>query len=237
MAFPVLIKQKENNPGRKPPMYCVHCGAENPTKATFCQKCGKQLPTTDQDEPTVLSTPSALSSPYGYTPDTITPSSSSDPVFAPPSGLPALGGIASSSGLPTDSRAQQPKRRRSYLLALILIVLIVIAAGGTYVYLNRSTPDKTLTTYYVALIHGDFQTAYDQLSTAAKSTITEPAFVQFWQNLGGVKAWSLTTTIQEQGSNATATVRLTLGNGQTRPASILLVDENGVWKIRQETIR
>ena len=126
---------------------------------------------------------------------------------------------------------------RSYLLALILIVLIVIAAGGTYVYLNRSTPDKTLTTYYVALIHGDFQTAYDQLSTAAKSTITEPAFVQFWQNLGGVKAWSLTTTIQEQGSNATATVRLTLGNGQTRPASILLVDENGVWKIRQETIR
>jgi hypothetical protein len=237
MAILVLIKRKENNPGRKPPMYCVHCGAENPTNATFCQKCGKRLPTTDQDEPTVLSTPSALSSPFGYTPDTITPSSSSDPVFAPPPpGFPTSGGIASSSGLPTAPRAQRPKRGRSYLFALILLALIVIAAGGTYVYLNRSTPDKTLTTYYVALIHGDYQTAYDQFSTTAKSTITEPEFVRVWQNLGGVKAWSL-TTLQEQGSTATSTVTLTLGNGQTRPATILLIDENGVWKIRQETIR
>src|SRR6266568_5076063 len=42
-------------------VYCVHCGAENPTDATFCQKCGKRLPTPDQDELTVPSIHSALS--------------------------------------------------------------------------------------------------------------------------------------------------------------------------------
>ncbi|HWZ19862.1 MAG TPA: zinc-ribbon domain-containing protein, partial [Ktedonobacteraceae bacterium] len=59
-------------------MYCVHCGAENPGNATFCQKCGKQLPTTDQDEPTVSSIPSSLSTSYGNTPYSNTPSASAE---------------------------------------------------------------------------------------------------------------------------------------------------------------
>jgi len=212
-------------------MYCVHCGAKNSSEATFCQQCGKQLPTTDQDEPTVSTNPPALSSPYEYTPYATTPSTLSDPVLAPPPppGIPA-------SELPTAPSTQRPKRRRGYFIALALIVLLVLVAVGAYVYLNRSTPEKTLTTYYGALISGDYQTAYDQLSTASKGKITEPAFVQFWQALGGVKAWS-TTSLLEQGSTATAALTLTLGNGQTRPATIALINENGVWKIENETIR
>ncbi len=212
-------------------MYCVHCGAKNASEATFCQQCGKQLPTTDQDEPTVSTNPPALSSPYEYTPYATTPSTLSDPVLAPPPppGIPA-------SELPTAPSTQRPKRRRGYFIALALIVLLVLVAVGAYVYLNRSTPEKTLTTYYGALISGDYQTAYDQLSTASKGKITEPAFVQFWQALGGVKAWS-TTSLLEQGSTATAALTLTLGNGQTRPATIALINENGVWKIENETIR
>jgi hypothetical protein len=116
-----------------------------------------------------------------------------------------------------------------------VIVLLVLVAGGIYVYLNRSTPDKTLTTYYSALIHGDFQTAYNQLSTALQGQLTEPAFAQFWQQRGGVTAWS-TTSLQEQGSTATAALTVTFGNGQTRPASVTLIDENGTWKIENETI-
>jgi hypothetical protein len=118
---------------------------------------------------------------------------------------------------------------------LVIIALVVIIAVGTYVYLNRSTPDKTITTYYSALVHGDYQTAYDQLSTAAKGNITEPQFAHVWQGLGGVKAWSLIST-QEQGSTANSSVTVTLGNGQIRPASISLIDENGTWKIEKETI-
>jgi zinc-ribbon domain len=215
-------------------VYCAFCGAENPGDATFCQKCGKQLPTTVQDEPTVSSIPSSLSTPY-RTPYSNTPSTSAETVYAspsPPSYVPTTDVKASPGGLPP---AQKPKRRRGLVLSLIIIVLLVIIAVGAYVYLNRSTPDKTITTYYSALVHNDFQTAYNQLSTSAKGTLTEPQFVQFWQQLGGVKAWTLVST-QEQGSTATSTVTVTLGNGQTRLASIKLVNENGTWKIQQETI-
>jgi hypothetical protein len=213
-------------------MYCVHCGVENQTGATFCQKCGKLLPAIDQDEPTVSTIPPTISSTYGSTPST-----ASDTEYASPSlpGAFSSGEKAYSPELPPAPSAQRPQRRRGYFIALALIVLLVLITVGTYVYLNRSTPEKTLTTYYGALIHGDYQTAYDQLSTASQGKLTEPAFVQFWQALGGVKAWS-TTSLQEQGSTATATLTLTLGNGQTRPASITLIDENGTWKIDNETI-
>lgn len=215
-------------------MYCVHCGAENPGNATFCQKCGKQLPTTDQDEPTVSSIPSSLSTSYGNTPSSNAPSTSTETVYAPPppSYVSTTNEKASPSGLPP---AQKPKRRRGLVLSLVIIVLAVIIAVGAYVYVNRSTPDKTITTYYSALVHNDFQTAYGQLSTSTQSSLSEQQFVSFWQRLGGVKAWTLVST-QEQGSTANSTVTVTLGNGQTKLATIKLVDENETWKIQQETI-
>jgi hypothetical protein len=195
----------------------------------------RQAATHDRpDESTIFTLPPALSSPYEHTPSTTTPSPSSDPVFAPPppSGVPSSRDIASFSGLPPAPSTQRPKRRRGYFIALTLIVLLVLVAVGAYVYLNRLTPEKTLTTYYGALIGGDYQTAYDQLSTASKGKITEPAFVQFWQALGGVKAWS-TTALQEQGSTVTAALTLTLGNGQTRPASIALINEKSSMEDRE----
>ena len=216
-------------------MYCVHCGAENPKNATFCQKCGNRLPTTDQDEPTVSSIPSSLSTPYDNTPYSNTPSASAETVYAPPpppSYIPPSGEIASTSGHPL---AQKPKRRWGFILSLVIIVLVVIIAVGAYVYVNRSTPDKTVTTYYSALVHNDFQTAYGQFSASAQSSLTEQQFATFWQTRGGVKAWTLVST-QEQGSTANSTVTVTFGNGQTSLASIKLVDENGTWKIQQETI-
>jgi hypothetical protein len=213
-------------------VYCVHCGAENPDVATFCQKCGKQLPTTDQDEPTVSSIPSSLSTSYGNTPYSNTPSTTAETVYAPPPPSSYVSTTDEKANLPGLPSAQKPKRRRGLVLSLVIIVLFVIIAVGAFVYVNRSTPDKTITTYYAALVHGDYQTAYDQLSTAFQGKLTEPAFVQFWQSLGGVKAWTL-VSIQGHGSAANSTVTVTLGTGQTKLATILLVDENGTWKIQQ----
>lgn len=215
-------------------MYCVHCGAENPINATFCQKCGKQLPTTDQDEPTVSSIPSSLSTLYGNTPHSNTPSAPAETVYAQPpsSNVPTTDEKASLPELPP---AQKPRRRRGLVLSLVIIALVVILAVGAYAYLNRSTPDKTVTTYYSALVHNDFQTAYGQFSTSAQDSTSEQQFANFWQTRGGVKAWTL-VSIQEQGSIANSRVTITLGNGQVRHASILLIDENGMWKIQQERI-
>ncbi len=41
-------------------MFCIHCGAENPDKAVFCAKCGKQVQTASLHEPSSL-TPSPTS--------------------------------------------------------------------------------------------------------------------------------------------------------------------------------
>jgi hypothetical protein len=217
-------------------VYCVHCGAENPGNATFCQKCGKQLPTTDQDEPTVSSIPSSLSTSYGNTPYSNTPSASAETIYAqPPPPSSYVPPTDEKASLPGTPPAQKPKRRRGFILSIVIIALVVIIAVGAYAYLNRSTPDKTITTYYSALVHNDFQTAYGQFSTSAQGSTSEQQFTNFWQRLRGVKAWTL-VSIQEQGSTANSTVTVTLGNGQTSLATIKLVDENGTWKIQQERI-
>jgi Domain of unknown function (DUF4878)/zinc-ribbon domain len=217
-------------------VYCVHCGAENPGNATFCQKCGKQLPTTDQDEPTVSSIPSSLSTSYGNTPYSNTPSASAETIYAqPPPPSSYVPPTDEKASLPGTPPAQKPKRRRGFILSIVIIALVVMIAVGAYAYLNRSTPDKTITTYYSALVHNDFQTAYGQFSTSAQGSTSEQQFTNFWQRLRGVKAWTL-VSIQEQGSTANSTVTVTLGNGQTSLATIKLVDENGTWKIQQERI-
>ena len=194
------------------------------------------MPSTDQDEPTVSSIPSSLSTPYDNTPYSNTPSASAETVYAPPPPPPSYVSTtdekASPPGLPLT---QKPKRRRGLVLSLVIIALVAIVAVGAYVYLNRSTPNKTITTYYSALVHNDFQTAYGQLSTLAQGSTSEQRFTQIWQGLGGVKAWTLVST-QEQGSTANSTVTVTLGSGQTKLAAIILVDENGTWKIQQERV-
>jgi hypothetical protein len=216
-------------------MYCVHCGADNPADATFCQKCGKQLPMAHQDEPTIYSINPTLSTPYENTPYSNTPSTPADTVNATPPPSPYVPTTNEKASPPELPPAQKPKSRRGLIFALVIVAIVVIIAAGAYAYLNRSTPDKTVTTYYSALAHNDFQTAYDQLSTALQKSHTEQQFASFWQNLGGVKAWTLVST-QEQGATANSTVTVTFGNGQIRLATIALVNENGTWKIDQETI-
>lgn len=220
---------------RRAPVYCVHCGAENPADATFCQKCGKQLSVAQQDEPTMYSMKPSLSTPYENTPYSNTPNASADTVYAPPPPSPYNPTPSEKPGPPELPSTQKSKSRRGLILTLIIVVIAVIIAVGVYAYVNRSTPDKTVTTYYSALVHNDFQTAYDQCSTAFQNSTPEQQFASFWQSRGGVKAWTLVST-QEQGSTANSTVTVTFGNGTVRLATIVLVNENGTWKINQETI-
>src|SRR5436305_5318059 len=155
-------------------MYCTHCGANNPANATFCQKCGKKLDTTNLDDATALTAPPAPASPYNSSNLKSSPYDTSEPISAPPPPLGQLSGARADTStpqlLPTP---QRPKNRRGYIIGLALVVLIVLAAVGTYVYVNRSTPNNTLTTYCSALERGDYQTAYNQLSSGEKNSITE----------------------------------------------------------------
>ena len=218
-------------------MYCIHCGANNPADATFCQKCGKQLNTTNLDDATVLTAPPVASSPYNSSNFKGSPYDTSEPISAPPPPFEHPSGArADSSASQLSPTAKRPKSRRRYIIALALVVLVILAAVGTYVYVNRSTPNKTLTTYCNALKAGDYQTAYNQLSSAAMNSITEANFAQEWQqSAGAIRSWTV-NSLQEQGSTATAQLTFTLTNGQTVPATIILINENGQWKVNSETI-
>jgi len=146
------------------------------------------------------------------------------------------------SGITAPGRPVQPPRksRLGLWIALIVLAFVIIAgAVGAYLYVNRSTPNKTLTAYCNAIKNGDAQGAYNQLSTRAKSKTSVAQISQALQIinsplLGGIKDCTV-SNVQENGSTATATVTITPNKGKALNAPAKLLDENGTWKIDNTT--
>ncbi len=135
----------------------------------------------------------------------------------------------------------QRKSRRGLWIGLIVIVLLVAGGVGGYVYLNRSTPTKTLQAFCTALKNNDPQGAYNQLSARVQSQTTEQGFAQEIQQfnnplLGGIKDCTV-SNVQENGSTASGTITLTFNKVNT-PVNLdnNLVNENGTWKVDNGTV-
>ncbi len=141
-------------------------------------------------------------------------------------------------GFPNYAVAPVQPQRKSRLglwIGLAVVIVILVAAGvGGYVYLSRSTPQKTLQTFCDALKSGDYQTAYNQLSSHAQSQVSEQQFASGFQAtfglLGGLKDCTV-NSVTQNGSTATGSITYTLNNGKTILGSGPLLDENGVWKL------
>jgi hypothetical protein len=119
--------------------------------------------------------------------------------------------------------------------------LLLLASVGAFVYLNRSTPTKTLQTACNASKSEDFETAYEQFSNAFKSKVgNEREFAsrqrQFFNSRGGLFDCTV-TNVNQDSSLASATVILKYGDGSMLTDDITLIEENGVWKILSATIR
>jgi len=137
-------------------------------------------------------------------------------------------------GLPdyAGTAAQPQKKSRLGLwIALIVIVLLIAGGVGGYVYLNRSTPTKTL------------QTAYNQYSTRQRARESEQAFAgglqQSFSNplVGGLKDCTV-SNVQQNGSNATGNVTFTFNNvNRTLVFNFGLIDESDGWKIDNGTFK
>jgi hypothetical protein len=102
--------------------------------------------------------------------------------------------------------------------------------NGTWKISNEqehSTPTSTLNDYCSALKQGDYQTAYNLLSSGQQGQQTE---AQFAASFSGLK----TTDCALSNVNDTAgtgTITFTYDNGKTGSADYTLVQENGTWKI------
>src|SRR5712692_10046912 len=181
--------------------------------------------------------PQASQQPYPQQPQEYPQQSPDYQGYTPPAQQPyaPAPGQVGFPGYPATAVQPQKKSRLGLWIALIVIVLLVAAGGvGGYVYLNRSTPEKTLTTYCNALQSGDYQTAYNQLSSSSTSGLTESQFAQLSQTVfaavGGLKSCTV-SNVQENGSTATGTITATFGNGKTQSSPISLVNQNGTWKL------
>src|SRR5216684_5037463 len=130
--------------------------------------------------------PQASQQPYPQQPQGYPQQSTDYQGYTPPAKQPYAPspGQVPFPGYPATAVQPQKKSRLGLWIALIVIVLLVAAGEvGGYVYLNRSTPEKTITTYCNALQSGDYQTAYNQLSSSLTSGLTESQFAQLSQTV------------------------------------------------------
>lgn len=141
-------------------------------------------------------------------------------------------------GYPPPAQARK-RGRRGLWIGLIVLVLLIIGGVGTFVVYQqvRSTPDKTLQAFCTALKSGDAQGVFNQLSSRLQAQTSVQKIQQGLQVFalgGGIKDCTY-SNVQVNGSTATATITLTLGNRPPQPSTSPLVLENNVWKIDQNT--
>ena len=98
---------------------------------------------------------------------------------------------------------------------------------------TRSTPTLTLLTYCGSLKHGNYPTAYNQLSSSLQSQVTEAQFASAFST-GKVTDCTVTNVDDAAG---TGTISFTYANGSTRVFDFVLINENGTWKIQKGQAR
>ena len=195
-------------------------------------------------EPTIATPSPAFSDfqqapPQAYPPQAYPQQAYPQQPYAPVPGQVGLPDYAGTAAQP------QKKSRLGLWIALIVIVLLVAGGVGGYVYLNRSTPTKTLQTFCSALKSSppDYQTAYNQYSTRQRARESEQAFASGLQQsfsnplVGGLKDCTV-GNVQQNGSNANGNATLTFNNvSRTLVFNFSLVDESDGWKIDNGTFK
>lgn len=141
--------------------------------------------------------------------------------------------------LPTPPK-QKPKKKRRGLLGVVIFIIVVLllaaVAYGAVAYLNRSTPQKTLTAFCNDLNANDYHSAYQQMSNNFQSTTSENRFTNFLKGqfaLGGGLKNCQFSNVATSGTTGTATITFTVNRPLVPPQNrnSTLVTDSGVWKI------
>ncbi len=147
------------------------------------------------------------------------------------------------SGTTAPGRPVQSARRSHrglWIGLIVLLLLVVIVAVGAFLYVNRSTPTKTLQAYCDALSTNNAQEAYNQLSSSTQAQVSLNRFTTSFNQgerllnsplVGGIKSCTV-GNVQENGSSATGTIVIAVNNiNRTISVPEKLTNENGTWKI------
>jgi hypothetical protein len=156
------------------------------------------------------------------------------PAFTPPQ----AGGFNQAAYPPGGFGQSVPQPKKSRVgLWIGLIVLLLLIVGGSfagYVYVNRSTPEKTLQAYCTALQNNDAQGLYNTLSSKdqARTDLQKISTgLQLLKLLTGGFTNCTSSNVQVNGSTASAMLTLTPARGNTISQQVALVNDNGQWKM------
>lgn len=189
-----------------------------------------------------------------YVPEYVSPVSPTPPYAAnsygvpqgayaspPPSYPPANNYVAPQGSYgsypPPSVQQQKPRRRALWIIVGVVLGLLLIAtiALGAVGYANRSTDTKTLNAFCSALKGGDYQTAYNQLSSGLQARYgSEAAFAAAFSTNGGLgKVNSCAVNSVNDGAN-TGTISYVFSGGSKLAVDYTLIEENSMLKINAQ---
>ncbi len=135
--------------------------------------------------------------------------------------------------------ATAPKRSNRTLFIILgsvvggLVLLCILAS--VLVAITRSTPEKTLTAYCDAVKSGDYPTAYNQYAKNIQRQVSEAQFESVFNNIK-ITGCSVSNT-SDDGTVGMGTISFVTDKGSSGVDDYRLIQENGVWKISNETAR
>lgn len=136
------------------------------------------------------------------------------------------------TGTPATPQPQR-KSRLALWIGLAVIVLLIAAGVGFFLLQNRSSPEKALDAYCSSFQSGDYQTAYNQLSSGLQSQFTESQFVTAASEKYSQVSSCAHGSPDASGSTAASTLTLSYAAVSKEDAAVSLLQENNAWKISQ----
>jgi len=140
----------------------------------------------------------------------------------------------------TSLNAEHAHARRRAIWRVVWIALAVVLIGGAGItwWVTSATQasadvTQTLQTYCSAFKNANWQQAYDQWSNTTQ--MSEKDFEYTQQSKSKVIECE-TGTISTASSTAQATLTFFYANGSSAADQINLIQENGVWKIKSQSL-
>lgn len=124
------------------------------------------------------------------------------------------------------------------LMALLIVAAVaaIAVSSGVWVRTSLSSPATTAENFYAAVHQADYQTAYSELSTGARNSLSESKFEATMRATdlvaGGVVSYAIVST-STHGSNAKVIVDVVRSGDTTTAAVIVLTmtQEQQTWRI------
>ncbi|HET8845729.1 MAG TPA: hypothetical protein VFN35_29955 [Ktedonobacteraceae bacterium] len=132
------------------------------------------------------------------------------------------------------------KKHLALWIGLIILLSLLVGSGSYYYFQMRSTPQKTIQAYCDALKNNDAQALYNTLTPELQTQTSVSRLQQGLRLLNfltdGFRSCTFNeNSIRESDPTATASITLVPNQGPSTTPTIRLKEEDGQWRIQDNT--